>query len=509
MRKKLRTLLILGVVVAVLAGALSVLLLTEPEENTNSVTTTTTADPALKLLTVTRPEGDKSEDPLVTSAVITQGDVTFELVQNSDKELYVKGYEKLPTSATKASGFISQVTTITALQKITGTADDAAFGFDKPTATAEVTYYDGTKATLTLGKAAPASTGYYFRISGKEGTFLVSSGLANVLTQAPATYVGTVLMTAPVVKTDDTAGAAVLRDVTMEGPALDRPYSYRLVTEADRSEHLYASYILTAPYARTTNTNVLGQNVLGATSVTASSAVVPFPTAAQLEEYGLKTPAYTATLHTSVRTTKEELDADGNTVEKTEYYNTQLHTFKVGKEVDGSYYVMIDDIDCIYLVSGIQIPWAGLSYEDCVTPLMFLKDIGTVSKITVDFEGKNTVFDLQHFPDEEDRDKMLVVKMDGKQVNTDNFRTFYQLLMGVERAGAAPADPTGDPVFTITYTDAETGVVTKIDMYQHSASVYIGVFDNGDVFRIKGSEIDHLLRQCRNMLEGKTVQLGR
>ena len=511
MRKRLRTLVILGVVVAVLAGGLSVLLLTEPAETPNNGVTTTTADPALKLLSITREESDDDKDlpPLVSAATITQGDTTFELTLNADNELYVKGYEKLPTNLTKTNSFVSNVTTVNALQKITGTGDDAAFGFDKPTATAEITYYDGTKATFTLGKEAPASAGYYFRLSGNSGTFLVSSYLATALTQPPSTYVGTVLVTAPVVKSDDTAGAAVLRDLSMEGPALDRPYSYRLVTEADRSEHAYAPYILTAPYLRTTDSNKLGQNVMSATAVTASQAVAPFPTEAHLEEYGLKTPSITATVRLAVRTTKQEKNDAGETVDKTEYYNLATHTFKIGKEVDGSYYVLVDDIDCVYLVSASQIPWAELSYEDCVTPLMFLKDIGTVSKITIAFDGKTTVFDLIHFPEEEDYDEKLVAKMDGETVDTDNFRDFYQLLMAVERAGAAPAEPTGDPVFTVTYTDAETAYVTTVDMYQHSASVYIGVFDNGDVFRIKGSEIDHLLRQCRNMREGKEVQLGR
>ena len=233
MRKRLRNLIISVVVVALLVGALSVLLLTAPNEeggtdttNTgdSNVTTAPTADPTLTLLTVTREESDdKNLPPLGSAATVTQGDTTVELVLNGKNELYAKGYEKLPINTTAINSFISRVTSVVALQKITGTGDDAAFGFDKPTATAEITYYDNSKATFTLGKKAAGSVGYYFRLSGKDGVFLVSSFLANALTQPSSAYIDTLLMTAPAVKSDDTAGAAVLRDVTMEGPALDRP----------------------------------------------------------------------------------------------------------------------------------------------------------------------------------------------------------------------------------------------------------------------------------------------
>lgn len=517
MRKQLRLLAIIGVAVLVLGVALGVLLLTQPEESEESSAVEESSDTSVELLKVEREETSSEESSkeeetasLVKEAVVTYDGETYTIRQDENGQLCVKGYEKLPVGTTNLESFEEAVTAITAIQPITGTGNDADYGLDKPTATAVITYYDGTKVTLTLGNAAPQNVGYYFRISSVDGIYLVSSDLASQLMQASTMYIGTTLMVDPEVKEDDENGQAVLRDVTLKGPGVDREYSYRLVADSDGSEFAYTTYVLTYPYMRATNSNTLGESILTATSVYATAAVVPFPTDAQLEKYGLDTPHITATINTAVQTstTTEASNEDEEDVTVTSYYNVQPHTFRLSEAKDGMFYVLFDDVDCIYQIATTALPWATLSYEDCVTSLMFLKDITTVSKMSFTYNGKTTAFALTHYPEEEDNEKNLVVTMDGKTIPTDYFRSFYQILMGVERGGVAPAKPTGKPVISFDYTDKDTGVTTTIELFEHSASVYIGRFDGGDIFKIRASEVDTLLRQYQNLLDGKEVLLG-
>ena len=120
----------------------------------------------------------------------------------------------------------------------------------------------------------------------------------------------------------------------------------------------------------------------------------------------------------------------------------------------------------------------------------------------------NGTFVLTHHPDDTDSDTNLDVTLNGKAVNIPDFRSFYQVLMGVTRAGAAPAEPTGDPEIVITYTDAATGTVTKIELFSYSPSVYIGRFDGGDIFKVRGSSIDYLVKQYGCIRDGKEVLTG-
>lgn len=512
MKKQLRLLAILGAVVVVLGAALSVVLLTKPEETEDS-SSEESSDTTITLLEIKKQEESSESETSVsriTEAVLSVADETYTVCRNEDGQLYVKGFEKLPVESASLESLETELTKIVATQEIKSSGNDADYGLDKPTGTAAVTYYDGTKATLTLGSAAPQDAGYYFRISGKEGVYLVDSDLADALTRSSLSYIGTTLYSAPAVKSDDENGNAVLRDVTMKGPSLDREYSYRMSVEEDGSEFTFSTYVLTYPYKRSTNTNTLGQSITGATSLYADAAVVPFPKAEDLKKYGLDTPAITAQIHTAVQTsaTKEPSETSGESETITSFYNVQEHTLKLSQVKDGAFYALVDDIDCIYKISASSLPWATLSYEDCVTSLMFLKDITTVSEMSFTYNGETHRFVLTHFPDEEDNEKNMAVKMDGKTVTTDYFRSFYQVLMGVDRAGAAPEEPKGSPEISFTYTDKDTKKATVIELFPYSASVYIGRFDKGDTFKVRASTVDELLRQYQNLLDGKEVLLG-
>ena len=86
------------------------------------------------------------------------------------------------------------------------------------------------------------------------------------------------------------------------------------------------------------------------------------------------------------------------------------HTVILGKkDEDGNYYAMIDDYDVIYLVSPSSVPWAETTYNDIATTMLFSKMITDVKSVTVTVNGKQTVFELTHYPDAEERDDQMVV----------------------------------------------------------------------------------------------------
>lgn len=121
---------------------------------------------------------------------------------------------------------------------------------------------------------------------------------------------------------------------------------------------------------------------------------------------------------------------------ETKYYNVSAHTVKLGnKDENGNYYCTVDDVQVIYLVSSGAVPWAELQYDDVADPMLFVTDIQNVDSITITNQGTETTFKLEHFPDETEADDKMKVTLDGKQMDTKNFRRLYQLMMSISRTG--------------------------------------------------------------------------
>lgn len=72
-----------------------------------------------------------------------------------------------------------------------------------------------------------------------------------------------------------------------------------------------------------------------------------------------------------------------------------------------------------------------------------MENISNVKSMSLTVDGKETLFELSHYPDKEEADDQLVVKVGDKAYSTSTFRSLYQILMSVSRNGAASEKPTG------------------------------------------------------------------
>ena len=176
------------------------------------------------------------------------------------------------------------------------------------------------------------------------------------------------------------------------------------------------------------------------------------------------------------------------------------------KSDDGQYYVMVDDLNVIYLVAADSIPWVEVTYNDVASTMLFLEDITGVQSIVVTENGKTTTFSLTHDAEAEDNDDMLTVKVDGKQTDTANFRQLYQVLMGVTRIGTADKTPTGTPdmIIRINPLDSRDKTV-EAKLYKTSGSRYTCVMLDGDVYAVAAGSVETVSKQMANYLNGKDV----
>lgn len=502
MSKMWRNILIIVLVIAVLCGALF-FLLRSPEPDSEDPNTD---DPDTTVTLVDVPQKDGETGSRLNNVKITSAQYgTFEVVQKKDGTLTVKGYEDLAPYVSLFDSLETALTEIKATQKVTDSGAAADFGFDKPQASFTVTYRDGQTRSFLFGAEEPYGSGDYFKFTDSDAIYLVDTSLLDTVGLDPIGYIDPTLYSSPATPDaadDSQTVSTVLRDFELTGRFYGKSgLSLRLVGDSDTGEYIYTNYVITKPFVRGSNSDKIGDTYLSASALTAQKAVVPRYTAADLKKYGLSEPYIQAKLHTAARiqTTKDKTTT-------TTYQNVEAHTVRLGnKTEDGTaYYGTVDDNPSIFLIDASSLPWAELTYTDCVSPLLFLRDIKTVGSVTCTMDGKTTEFVLTHHTDEEDSDKNLTVTVGGETSDTANFRSLYQVMMGLSRTGDSDKKPAGTPTLRLVLKDTAGKTVTDVKVYDAGAS--IALVENGEeTYKVSAGRLRNLKQQIENYLSGKTV----
>lgn len=505
MSKQVRTLIIAGVAVLALIGLLLGLLFLLPEKGGEESSTTTSSSTITVLDKSTDADGKTVSDP-VSKVVIRRGDASYTVAPDEEGQLLVSGFEDLPVNTSALSTLTSNLATITASRKVADTSENAAdYGLDKPQATAEVTYADGTTATVELGSENPVKDGYYVRVSTDEAIYIAESGLSTVLLKEAEAYIGTSLITAPATREDDESGQAMVYGMNLSGTVRSaKPFSFRVYQEGDPEALSSFTYVTSSPRVYGIDSSEDVQSTFsGSTTLSAVQAVKAHPTGEDLKTYGLDDPYSVSELTLAIQTTNTDDDGNSSTV----YYNKTAHTIKLGgKNEDGNYYALVDDYDVVYAINPSSVSWAEVQYSDMLSKFLFMTNIADVSSISVLAGGKETTFRLEHFPDAEENDDKLKVTVDGTVYPTGDFRNLYQVFMRVDRYGDTDETPSGDPdvTFTLKPTDTSSGSIVA-RFYKLNASLYLCQIEGGDAYTVKASDVQKMLNQMNNYLEGKEV----
>lgn len=538
MSKQVRTLILAGVAVVALVALLLVLVFLLPGNGGEDASSTAVSDTSVTLLDKSTDADGKTVDNPIKSIQITLRDESFTLSQNEDGDLVADPYKDLPINTYEISYLVSTLKTVTATREISSSPDSPAdYGFTGEfaapvssdvsgtssgessaaaekavglTAQVSVTYHDDSIHSFELGRESPTKEGYYLREVGTDPIYLVDSTFASTLAQPSTTYIGLNVVTSPSVKTDDDNGQALLREIELTGRVRSSPLILRRST-ADDNLNNASNYVITKPYFRAANSSSDAVTALDTyTSVTASGVEKPYPTAEDLKRYGLDDPYSTAVFTLAVETT-EEAETSGETA-KTSYYNIQKHTIQLGNKNDnGEYYGLVYNEDqripVVYLFSSSSVAWAEAQYDDVAETLLFLRNIDSLSHVILTANGQETDFLLEHFPDEAEREDQMKVTSGGQTYDTENFRNLYQVLMSIYRKGAAPAEPSGDPVLSLKLVPitASDGTV-ELSIYKHDPNVFIVRFTTGETYAVNASEVNNAVKQLSNYLEGKDVK---
>lgn len=502
-RRKLVVILVSLLVVALLGGALAALLLWDDGGTENSSSESGEPDTSAVLVDKSTADGKAVEKPVARIEVSTVLE-SYVLSPNEDGELHLESCRDLPRNSAVIQSLVEKLTTIEVEKTVTEDPDAAKeFGFDLPLATVAVTYHDDTEFIFELCSLPLGSEGYYLKVKDKAPIYLADAEFGEEVLQEETAFIGTTLFTAPTPKEDDDNGSAVLKEMSLTGSIRDQIITLHMRDSNDSDEYENSSYILTEPYETDVNSETISTLVAG-TSLVATKAVKAHPTDEQLAEYGLDKPRSIAKIVTAVHTSTVD---DSSNITAESYYDERTNLVVLGKQDDeGNYYALVNALDVVYLLSADSVPWAEATYEDFVSSMLYLRKITNIQRFTCVLNGEEHVFDLTHVPDADTLDEKLLVKENGKQYDTADFRTLYQVLMTIARTGSAPAEPSGEPLLIIRLepvSDQHKTLETAI--YKHSASVYICRTSEGDTYKVSASRVDYAIEQINRFLAGEVV----
>ena len=263
--------------------------------------------------------------------------------------------------------------------------------------------------------------------------------------------------------------------------------------------------VMTEPifsYLNITNSSATTHGMWG---LTAQSCEVIAPDETAMKEHGLSDPFATV-----------RLSGDG--------YD---YTLKIGDPVyatagDSSettdtvsayycYFEGVKGVDAIYLVSADNLPWATIKAEDVITSLMTSNYLVDLKNVEVVYNGKKTVYEVESSGASTDTDsdgkttaQVTKVTTDGKELDVDNFKTFYQYLMGCPTNEIYFTDPEGESYLTITF-DRKDGKKDVMEIYKDSSRRSVVKLNGETSFRIQSTWVDTFVANMDRLLKGEAV----
>ena len=505
-RSTTRGLIAAVAVAAALAITLTMLIIFLPGDSDEDVSSHTSDAIVEEPTFVLFDRSNESADTAIVQSVSFNNESgKYTIAYNDKKATYeLKGYEDL-TLSQNMEDLISTCITLAADDQITDVKSLADYGLDKPKASATVSYHDGASVTVNIGNLVATQDGYYLNQSGSDDIYMVTSETANFFLAPNWWYVSTTLLTSPAVREGDEEGSSVLKEVTISGKNHDVPITIRRPLPEDGEEFGYFKYVTVRPYLRGVHDSV-GDAFYGFKTLYAERAAILHPTAAQRKELGFNDPHSVIELTMAVEIQGEVSDYETEVTPKS-YYNNVKRTITVGmRDSEGYYAVMVDGIDAIFQVSPDSLELlAERQVTNTISSLLFLKKIDYIGRVCLNVEGATYDFELTHYPEKEEANDRLKVKMGGKSYDSANFRNLYVLMMDLERYGRIDSCPTGKADLSLNLYLNDGTEYLGVDFYRQGGSLYNARTSDGEIFSITASSVNTLMNQIQNYLDGKTV----
>ncbi len=483
MNGKLQGIIVCVIVLLCLGGALIFLNKTGKsgnESSTSESAASSEADESVKII-------DSSADEIKSVKISNKsGEFTVEKPASGKTSWDIKELKGLNQSTSMKSTMADNAAQLEAKKLVDDNAEDLTkYGLDKPEATFTITFSDNSTKTICVGNNLPESSKYrYVMEKGIKKVYSVLDTRMQYFTDSKESYLDTTL----IVKPDEEGGYGKL---TITRDNLD--YDMTFVQDSDNTNDMMSAQVMTSPINSYLNGTTSTDTTHGLWGLTAEKGVCIFPTKEDFKKYGLDKPHTTVVYNGSgvnykltVGNPVYSKDSEGNDNSSVAYYYCY---------VEG-----VSGIDCIWMVSSESLPWVTVKPEDIISTIMTYNNIANVNEIDVDYKNQITKYTLTS----KDED-VKTAKINGKDTDVDNFKTFYQYMLSCPTSEIWLKDPEGESFLTIKIKSGDK--TDTLEFFEDSSSARKAVIKrNGKTsFRVSLNWTDKFVKNMELLAEGKQV----
>ncbi len=463
---------------------------------------------AVKFLPNLNSEKEETTTPSIKIKEVTATDLRKITVKTKNKTLVFNG--TLTESSTASSGEAEKTVawslegydpTLIADSSINAVADSCSalyatrqmtdlsldYGLNDPAVTVEVTLQNAAENyTISFGSLSPDGSGYYTKVSGVEGVYLVAAGTVEKVNTTPEKLANTVIVTAP--SKDDAKSSeskyfgeddtklAGFDTITLSGSYYPNPIT--LTATSNKMAKYQITVGSKVRYANEENTTAM----LGilADGLVAIDTYKLAPTKADITAYGLNAPDAVVTLKY----------AENSVTVRARLYDKEKNY----------YAVTVDGRNAIYAVTAEALSMLDKREADLYNQYAFLEYLKDFSNIKINAGGKDYSFDIAY----DEKEEKMTVTSNGAAVDDSLLSAYYQYLVTL-----SPTENNESCAATAAYTaqlkprDGSKAFVIKL--YKQSERRYM-LEINGEKYGVISSSIyESLTNYVQYVMEGKGI----
>lgn len=457
----------------------------------------------VKTIKVTNPQGSFT---IVPDKLVKATDDTEDSVDIVEYKL--TGYDNIPQSASNIQSLVDNVFGVVATSQLEGEWTEADCGLDEPQIQVDAVMADGSRFTYKVGAQVPnGNNDRYASCTLKDGIYIVTSDYYDCFNTTILDYTDTGIIEAVEQSGDNDPyfnDSTLIKFDSIEITGTNIENKIALSYSEDSSESL--AYRITEPTLTYADDEKVSTIISPLSSgLSGSSVIAVNQTAAELKKYGLDNPYF------RIKYSIKGISYD-------------VSFSKPDIVTQGYYAVTVNDVPVIFEVSKSLAEFASWDLGDIRSSILYARNITTITKMTIDIEGKSTVYDIHYDKtieeDEteaadttdstatnDDDDYVMTIINNNEAVDEDSFKLVYQhliLVRAYDYLKAGEAAPNGESKLTITVkTDDGRTDVLKFVKYNERYYNYTinGIGDS----LIRYDTLDNIIDEYTRLQKGETI----
>lgn len=374
-------------------------------------------------------------------------------------------------------------------------SDFTACGLDDPTRIFTVKFSDGTEdLVIKIGKQLAGGSSNYATVSGFDKIFISPSSYVAKLDCLPVDYAD-MTVTAPIESNDGTAAyyndkdaLATFDYIKLSGRIFkDKPVTIGLSTGASAK---YMPYTMTAPYKRPVSEQYV-QNFLNlCTNGITSTGLFSFnATAENRETCGLNDPNCIIEM-------------------KVGSYHFKLTIGGILVEDSNELSAVVDGKQQIFKLKAEDFNFIDSDLTKMFNSNIVMEDVYNIKALTITDSTGTHRFDLKHtVVDETNKVKETEVKLDGKTVEAQSFKTLYQRILLVSLVSFTVDEEKANPILTLKYEFIENYPARTVSFTPAPGDAYhyIAWVDGAPMGEVLKATVDDIIKELDSYVTGGTV----